>query len=200
MDALAGILDCVESMGTWPTQIRLITMPLLPKPKGGVRTIGMMPAVQRLWAKARRCEATEWEDRNQRKYFAAATGNSPVDTVWRQAARQEAQVASGKNAIVILGDLEAFYEGIDRGVLLEAARETGFPEGIMRAAIAAYAGPRVLTMQGTISRAVYLVKGIIVGCSLATTPIKVYMLKVIDDFCRCCRRECASTCLLMTSR
>ena len=82
---------------------------------------------------------------------------------------------------MVLDDLEAFYEGIDRNTLATEARAVGFPEEIIQAAIAAYAGPWVITLQGMISRAVYPLKGIIAGCSLATTLIRILMVRVLDD-------------------
>ena len=144
-------------------------MPLLPKAKGGYRTIGVMLAIQRLWSRARRIEADEWEHRNFRAYFAAGSGSSPVDIVWRQAVRQEARAAEGSQALLVLDDLEAFYEVIDREVLLREAVPVDIPIEIAKAAIPACACPRVLPHQGMLSRPVYPKKGNIAGCSLATT-------------------------------
>ena len=179
LETLASILGVVEEHGSWPSQTRLVVMPLLPKAKGGFRTIGLLPAIQRLWAKARRVEAEEWEQRFVRPYFAA--GNGPIDTVWRQACRQEAGTASGQEAAIVMEDLEAFYENIDREILAREAERTGFPMGIVRACLAAYSGPRMLTSQGMLTRAVFPRKGIIAGCSLATTLIRVYMVNAMDE-------------------
>ena len=46
LGTLASIFGVVEAHGTWPTQTRLVVMPLLPKAKGGFRTIGFLPAIQ----------------------------------------------------------------------------------------------------------------------------------------------------------
>ena len=181
MSALAEILNCVEQVGSWPSQIRTTTMPLLPKAKSGFRVIGIIPSVVRLWAKARREVADRWEAASDRPFFAAARGNSPIDTVWRQACRQEAKVSQGHAAVIVLEDLASFYEGLDRGVLMAEAEAVGFPVAIAKAAMEIYAGPRVITMNGIMSRAVYPRKGIIAGCSLATSFVRVYMVRAIDE-------------------
>ena len=108
LSALAAICRIVEQQGTWLTQVRLIMMPLLPMAKGGFRTIGVIPVVQRLWARARRVEADEWERQHHRAYFAAGSGCSPIEIVRKQAAKQDAGVAQGEEAAIILDDLESF--------------------------------------------------------------------------------------------
>ena len=74
LEALASLMEGVEAMGTWPSQVRLITMPLLSKAKSGHRVIGILLAVQRLWAKARRKAAVDWEQQTFRSYFAGPQG------------------------------------------------------------------------------------------------------------------------------
>ncbi len=92
---LAIILQAVEVGGIWPRQISLVVTPLLPKAKGGFRPIGLLPAVCRVWAKARRRWTDEWEEANTRGYLSAARGNGPLDTMWRLAARQEEVAGEG---------------------------------------------------------------------------------------------------------
>jgi hypothetical protein len=147
----------------------LTTMPLIEKPSGGFRAIGMMTMLYRVWAKARRPYADKWEDSHRRGYWSADKANGPADTVWRQEARQEAEVASGKQAATLIYDMEAFYETIDRDLLLERARATGFPEPIIRLCLAAYGGPRMLAMNGALSGEMNPTKGIIAGCGMAAT-------------------------------
>ncbi len=179
---VATILRAVEVLGAWPRQVALITMPLLPKASGGYRAIGVLTALYRVWAKCRRPHADEWERRHSRGYFSAAAGNGPADTVWRQAARQEARVGTGEVAAAVIDDMEAFYELLSRDRLYSEADATGFPLAILRAALAAYAGPRMLTCAGRTARELYPVDGIVAGCSMATTLVKIYYLRPMDLF------------------
>ena len=182
LDVLAIIFTVAEQSGIWPSQLRAVTMPLIPKPKGGFRPIGLLLGAYRLWAKARRTEADQWERRNPRAFFSAAAGNGPLDTVWRQAARQEAGTAEGLEAAATLDDLAAFYESISRDKLAEEAKATGFPFQLLKASLSMYAAPRLITMAGRIAKELYPRHGIIAGCALATTHVKVYYLRDLDRF------------------
>ena len=98
----------IEKRGMWPTQVAAATMPLIPKPSGGHRPIGLLCGVYRLWAKARRPVAQQWERDNPRTFFCAEEGNGPADTMWRLAARQEAGGAVGLAAGTTMTDMESF--------------------------------------------------------------------------------------------
>ncbi len=173
-------MEVAETGGIWPSQISLVTTPMLPKPKGGFRVIGLMPALYRVWAKARRTTAEEWEKRFQRGYFAAAPGTGTVDIAWAQAAKQEAGVAREEIAGMILEDLAAFYEGINRDLLANEAAHLGFPLDIMRASFGMYANPRMIALHGRLAKEVHPRRGIIAGCSFATTYVKVMMVRALD--------------------
>jgi hypothetical protein len=179
-EAMGGLCEAIELLGALPSQLKLITMPLIGKPSGGFRAIGMMTMLYRVWAKARRKYADEWEDAHKRPYWSADKANGPADTIWRQEARQEARVAEGGQAATLIYDMEAFYESIDRELLLERARATGFPEPLIRVCLAAYGGPRMLSMEGALAREMYPTRGIIAGCGLATTLVKVYCVAPFD--------------------
>ncbi len=176
LEVVAALMEAAELLGCVPRQLQLATMPLIGKPKGGYRGIGVLPGFYRVWGRARRREADAWERQHKRAYFSASEGNGAVDTVWRQAARQEAGVAEGKEAAGLIYDLEAFYELIDRGLLVCRARDADFPLPVLRLALGMYAAPRVLSMRGRASRELHPVRGIIAGCPLATTLVKVFCL------------------------
>ncbi len=178
--AMGALCEAIELLGALPSQLRLVTMPLLEKPSGGFRAIGMMAMLYRVWAKARRPYADKWEDAHRRPFWSADKSNGPGDTIWRQEARQEARVADGGQAATLIYDMEAFYETIDREVLLERARATGFPEPLIRVCLAAYGGPRMLSKDGALAREMYPTKGIIAGCGMATTMVKIYCLDPFD--------------------
>ncbi len=179
-EAVAALWEAMELLGDLPQQLKLVTMPLMAKPQGGYRAIGMMTALYRVWAKARRVEATAWEEKHARSYWSADRGNAPADTIWRQEARQEARVSDGDQAAAIIYDMESFFETIDRALLLHRARTVGFPEPIVRLCLAAYAGPRMLVLDGALAREVHPSRGIIAGCGMATTMVKIYCITEFD--------------------
>ncbi len=181
LDALSHLLLAVEMTGRWPSQIGLVPMPLIPKPKGGYRGIGILPGLYRLWAKARRPMAEAWERDNPRGYLAAAIGSGALGAVWRKAARQEAGVGAGSVAASTLDDLESFYESLSRDRLLEEAEALNFPLPIVRACLAMYAGPRMLLLQGQAARELHPTRGIIAGCAIATTLVNIYYMRAFDN-------------------
>ncbi len=184
LDTLGIVLAAVEVSGIWPRQISLVVATLLPKPAGGYRPIGLAPAVYRLWSKARRTTADEWEQRHRRSFFAACSGNGPLDALWRMTARHEAGIAEGEVAASVTEDLQSFFENIDRDHLLAEAAALGFPLPIVRAALAAYSSARMLSMGGRMGREMYPTIGVVAGCSLAMVLTKIYCLRALEEYAR----------------
>ncbi len=179
-EATAKILNAVEAGGIWPTQVALVITPMIPKPKGGFRVIGAMPALYRIWAKSRREIAVDWERKHQRNYYATSPGTGPIDVVWAQAAKQEAGAAKGEVAGMVLEDLASFYEGINRDLLANEAAHLGFPLQVLRGSIGMYANPRLVALNGRVARQVHPRRGVIAGCAFATTYVKVLMTRALD--------------------
>ncbi len=177
---LSVLLETVERTSRWPSQTAVVTTPMIGKPKGGHRLVGKLAALYRVWAKARRPHADKWEAENNRPFFAAAAGAGPIEAVYRQAMRQEAAKAAGHAAITVLEDMESFYETIDRNILVDEARRLGFPTCLVRAALAAYAAPRMITFGRATARELHARRGLIAGCSFATTLVKVFYLRRMD--------------------
>ncbi len=175
-----ALLEACELLSTFPSQVRLVTTPLLEKPKGGHRPIAVYPSIYRLWAKARRTVTQGWEARHPRSYFSAAAGNGPADTVWRQQVKQESNVMTKGTAVSILWDLEAFFERIDRQRLYRRAAATGFPLPVLRLALDMYSAPKVLVMGKRIAREVWPTAGVGAGCGIACTLVKLYTLLPMD--------------------
>ncbi len=180
LTALGTILEACERLGNFPKQARLVVTPLLEKPKGGFRPVAVYVSLYRLWAKARRNVAADWEASHLRPFFSSAKGNGPLDTAWRQGVRQEAGISRGGASACLLWDLESFYECIDRERLLRRAHETNFPMPVIRLSMAMYAVPRVLSMEGRISKEVWPKRGVGAGCGLANTYVKIYTLPPMD--------------------
>ncbi len=177
---LALIFQAVEITGRWPRQLRLVMTALLPKPKGGYRPIGILPAPYRLWAKIRRRWTDQWELENARSYLSSAKGNGSLDTLWRLSARQEAGTVGEDQAVVVAEDLAAFFETVDRHRIMEEAEAMGYPAPILRGALGAYSLPRMLTLQGRVSREMHPTVGVIAGCSLAMSLTKLFYVRAID--------------------
>ena len=79
-------------------------------------------------------------------------------------------------------DLRAFYEHFDYKELEERANRLGFPRQLVRLALAAYKAPRLIAQQGKLSAALSANRGVIAGCGLAATWVKVYCIEALDHF------------------
>ena len=62
---------------------------------GDHRLIGLMPTLYRVWAKARRLERMEWEDRSSRDYDLACKGRGAASEVWDVALLDEGARVQG---------------------------------------------------------------------------------------------------------
>ncbi len=60
-----------EATGKWPEAVAFVVVVLLPKPDGGFRPIALLRLLPRIWVRARREVATEWERLHKRPYLYA---------------------------------------------------------------------------------------------------------------------------------
>ncbi len=196
LDIVSDFILILELTGALPPQLRLTTMPLIPKARGGHRAIAAFPSLYRLWSRVRRDIVRQWEAMNDRAFVAAGTGRGPQDVVWRQAARCEAAAEQGGAAATLLWDLTSFFEAVQRVPLWFRARRLGFPAVILRVALSAYEGPRMLTMAGALSKAVVARHGVPAGCGLAMALTRAYTLHAYDRVARALTElPAASACL-----
>ena len=186
LSALAIILEAIESIGWLPPQLRLVLVLLIEKATGGLRPIGIFVSLYRLWGKARRPICDKWEAGNDRIYFAAGKGRSASDAVWRQAVKAEAGCQNGEQAAAFLWDVSNFYEMFRFSVVRERAVQVVFSAVLTKVALSAYQCARHLAYAGMIVEALFASNGIIAGCHMATTIVKVYTITPFDKVCSVC--------------
>ncbi len=183
-DALRVVGDMFvvfELVGALPKQLRLLAMPMIPKARKGHRAIAAFVSFYRLWAKVRKPYVDAWQAANDRPYLAAGKGRAPADIVWRQAVRAETSVAARDGAAgTLLWDMSSFFERINRRKLRRRLVMLEFPLPLARLALAAYAGPRVLSMAGAVSQVLYAWTGVAAGCGLAGAFIQAYVVPPFD--------------------
>ena len=99
-------------------------------------------------------------------------GEKPLDPVWRWAVGAEGDTSSEVVGTVLV-DVAAFYESLDHAELMAAARRHHFPEALARAALDLYAGAARHVRNGVfLARPRWATRGVVAGCSLATTFVK----------------------------
>ncbi len=181
LETLADIIVVVELVAELPTQLNTLLMPLIGKSKGGHRAITTAPSLYRLWARLRRDVTQEWERRNDRPFFAAGKGRKVHDVVWRQAIRAEAGAGSQKASAAVLWDMESFFDTINRARLWTKVQRHDFPIVVARLTMAVYDAPRIIALDGRLSRPLFARNGVPAGCGFAMALTRLYCIDAFDD-------------------
>ncbi len=180
LEIVGAIMVIVELVGALPRQLRLLLMPLIPKPRSGHRAVASFVSLYRLWAKVRKPAVAAWEAEYDRAYLAAGKGRSPQDLVWRQAVRAETSVEDKGAAGALLWDMKSFYERLNRRKLRRRLVSLHFPLPIARLALAAYSGPRILSLAGCLAEPSHAWRGVAAGCGVANALIRAYVIPPFD--------------------
>ena len=85
-------------------------------------------------------------------------------------------------SVSILVDLSSFYEHFDNKELLARADRLGFPSQLTRLALRGYTAPRFIAQQGRLTKPLRAKRGVVAGCGLATTWVKIYCIEAFDKF------------------
>ncbi len=148
---------------------------------GGLRPLGVLPLLPRLWMRARREVATEWERINKRAYLYAGEAMGAHVAVWKQAARAELAAVVGTDYAVVLLDLVKAFERVPHEVVLREAIRLGYPLWMLRLSFATYRLGRVLRIGTVVSAVVQASRGIVAGSGFATTELRVMMINIVDS-------------------
>ena len=83
LEWLAKVLYHFEITGRWPELIDVVVIALLPKSDGGLRPIGLMRFLIRIWTRARKEVAMQWERQ-------LITRSCMLEKAWGRHCRMEA--------------------------------------------------------------------------------------------------------------
>ncbi len=183
LEITGALMVVAEMMGALPPQLRLLAMPLIPKPRTGHRAVAAFVSFLPTLGQSAQTHIEKWEEEHDRPYLAAGKDRSPSDVVWRQAARAEKEVEGDRErgaAGGLLWDMSTFFERLNRRKLRRRLVALDFPMPLARLAMAAYSGPRVLTMTGALSQPIYSWRGVAAGCGLAVAFTRAYYIPPFD--------------------
>ena len=134
LEWLAKVLYRCEITGKWPELIDVVVIALLPKSDGWLRPIGLMPFLVRIWARARKEVAMQWEKANQHPFLYAGTGMGAHIGAWKQAARAllaaTAQFRVGYAQALL--DLVKAFDRIPHWLIVREAIALGYPLWFIR--------------------------------------------------------------------
>ncbi len=180
-EALAQLLTLLEKYRRWPHLLRAVIEIARGKKAGGSRLIGISSTLYRLWARARYADIRDTvEKRLRRAYLAAAPGKGAAQAVFEQAWNAEAARTEGEETATTLVDFEKYYECIDVAEIADGAKRIGLPLPVTVLAVHLYLGPRRISVDKTISAALYPSRSILAGCTWATLLIRAIIIKPAD--------------------
>ena len=174
LDVLASILTAVEQACVLPRALRPVRVALIPKKTSAWRGIGVYHAVLRTYTRARLPVCQAWERSVVEPFLAQGRKTTPLDPIWRLAARAEAATRESGFAAVAAFDVAAFFESLDWRVLWQRAVEENFPLPILRMALTLYAAPRHVGADGVVGCGWHPRRGIAPGCPWAMALAKLY--------------------------
>ena len=177
---LGKIFKEAEKKGVWGKHIGVVITALIPKGGGGWRPIGLLPTLIRLWARVRAGIVQRWEAENDREYLYGGRGKGAMVAAWKCAARAEAvRLQKGEYAAVLL-DLEKAFDRVPHHQVVTAARQWGYPLGILRLSLASYRLRRVVGVGGVFSDEILPKRGLAAGSTHATRELRALMIGIFD--------------------
>ena len=181
-DLLVRVLMICEEEGEWPEAVELIIIALLPKTDGGFRPIGLIPFLPRIWSRARRRCAREWEAKNPRPWLYAGKAKGANVAAWKQSMTAEAAAAARSTVhyAQALLDLVKAFDRIPLWLLVREAVALGYPLKVLRLSIAVYKMTRVIRIGGVVSHSVRALRGITAGSGFATSEMRLIMMRAVD--------------------
>ena len=139
---LVGMFRIVGCRGAWPAFLRQVYMALLPKPDGGVRTVGKTCMLYRMWARMRFPVTRAWERQRMPDWDKAKAKSSAGDAGYARALLAEAAVNNGQHVACQLWDFKQFFDRMSTSMLVSCAVAQQFRMQDFRLAVQVHVGPR----------------------------------------------------------
>ena len=180
LDELGKIFMAAEKEGTWGSIMGMAITALIPKGGGGLRPIGLLPTMVRLWSRIRAGEVQKWEAENHREYLYGGSGRGAMAAAWKFAARVEAARMQGAEYAAVRLDLEKAFGRVLHHWVVEAALAWGYPLAILRLSLDAYRLARVVGVGGVFSESIMPLRGLAAGSVHATRELRALMISIFD--------------------
>ncbi len=182
---MVSFLNLVEESGQWPAHTRYIFFHLIPKLSGGLRTIGVLAALVRLWEALRAEDFACWMQRHSREYDWACRGRSPEAAVWRQLLFAEtldpaADALTDKAHVTVLLDIVKCFERLTLHQAWYWGRRAGLPVRFLRLVLTVFSFTRTLVAQGSASDFVSSVGAIVAGSRFSCALLHLALIGPCD--------------------
>jgi len=128
---LAQVFNLFEALGTWAWQLLFVIEALLPKKAGGMRGVGLVAVLARLWAAAREPFVFEWATATCPAWDAAVRGNSSLAESYERALCDEVCRILGIPTGTALLDIHKYFDSMSIPDLIREAMKLNFPPTVL---------------------------------------------------------------------
>ena len=175
----AQVLNTAEDTGCWPSIVSVNLIHLIPKLSGGMRPIGLMATLIRIYERVRRNLVARWREENCEDFNYMANGRSSIDAVWNQSVRDEAAARKGILSASALLDLIKAFESVRLDIIWATGVENKFPLPVLRLALQAYCLTRRLVFREAVGKPIRTFNAILAGGGFATDLLALLLHKTL---------------------
>jgi ribonuclease HI len=179
-DNLAAIFNLCESSQVWPKSLGIVFASLVPKPKGGHRAVTVTSSFYALWSRVRFGIAAASERSWIGFWDDACRGSSALQAAGLRRIDDEAARAKGFEVAAALWDLAAFFDTVQLGPLVDAARVLQFPLPLLALALSMHSNPRLLKIGAFVGEPLPIERSIMAGCTLSMTFARMVVFHVVQ--------------------
>ena len=172
---LCDIFTEAEQRIQWPWQLLANMVFLTVKPNGKDRALGLLPWLVRLWAGARKAEATVWLEAADAPWDQAIKGSSALRAALLRSFADEMVLESGgaQHFVSCAWDFDGFYDRLQPCTILREALKWGYPPVILGLEMLTHLAPRYLRVGEAFSQPIGPTTSILFG------------IRGANDFGRC---------------
>ena len=150
---LAKLLNTMEQEALLPTQLRMVSIVMIPKNPKVERPIALTSCLYRLWNRVRKQDIVKWQlsldsimpwdhARPKKDCLSIAVGRMLQSELCKH---------NNIHTVTCLADLSCFYDTVTLDNLIAPARELEYPLLHLKLAIDLYRGPRIIQAEGITS-------------------------------------------------
>ena len=159
----------------------LVLVPMIPRPDGAKRPVGLFNGLIRpLVGWLRSSAGAVFSEASDRKFFFGVANRSIEQGVWTSGASAEMARAQGKDGGTAFADISKAYENISFQDLQEKAIDANFNVIILRFLIGLYRQGRVILHGEVASSICFPANGVIAGCNFADMMMRIVLLPILD--------------------
>ena len=174
------IRDC-QRQRAWPWQLLSTMVVLAGKPKGDdERPLGLINNTVRLWTRTQRPSTRAWCAARAKHWDHPLAGSSALRSALLTAMRVELAEINNSHWVLLLFDLEKFYDCVCLAALVKATLNNQFSPTIFVMLVQVYLAPRVIQSGRCCAEPIFPTNSLVAGCGEANNMARVTLFDAIE--------------------